>query len=34
MGWENLLGYKFSFLFTQHKVAKGQIFMTVFQKIS
>ena len=27
MGWENLLGYIFSVLFTQDKLAKGQTFM-------
>ena len=32
MDWENLLGYMFSPLFTQHKVAKGQIFTTTLQK--
>ena len=32
MGWENLLGYMFSALFTQHKVAKGQIFTTALRK--
>ena len=32
MGWENLFGYMFSFLFTQHKYAKGQMFTTSFQK--
>ena len=32
MGWENLSDYMFSSLFTQNKVAKGQVFMTVLQK--
>ena len=32
MGWGNLLGYIFSFIFTQHKAAKGQIFTTALQK--
>ena len=32
MGWEHLLGYMFSSLFTQHKVGKGKIFMTALQK--
>ena len=32
MGWENLLGYMFSSLFTQHKVAKGKLFMTALPK--
>ena len=32
MGWENLLGYMLSSLFTQHKVAKGYIFTTALQK--
>ena len=32
MGWENLLGYMFSYLFTQYKVVKGKIFMIAFQK--
>ena len=29
---ENLLGYIFSALFNQHKVAKGQIFTTALQE--
>ena len=32
MGWENFLGYMFSSLFTQNKVAKGQLFPTTLQK--
>ena len=32
MGWANLLGYIFSFFFTQHKVAKGEISTKAFQK--
>ena len=32
MGWEHLLGYMFSSLFTQHKVGKAKIFMTALQK--
>ena len=33
MGWEDLLGYMFSSLFTQNKVAKGQLFTTVIEKV-
>ena len=32
MGWENLLGYMFSSLFLQLKVAKGKTFTTALQK--
>ena len=32
MGWENLLGYMSSALFTKHKVAKRQIFTAALQK--
>ena len=32
MGWENLLGYMFSSLFLQLKVAKGETFTTALQK--
>ena len=32
MSWGYLLGYMFSALFTQHKVAKWQIYMTALQK--
>ena len=32
MGWENLLGYMFSSLFTQNKFAKRYFFMTEFGK--
>ena len=32
MGWENLVGYVFSSLFAQHKVANGYIFTTALAK--
>ena len=32
MRWEKLLGYMFSLLFTQHKVAKEYIFTTAIQE--
>ena len=32
MRWENLLGCKFSFLFTQHKFAKGKMFTKALPK--
>ena len=32
MSWEKLLGYMFSPLFTQHKVAKENIFTTAIQE--
>ena len=32
MGWENLLGYMFLFLFTQPETAKGEVFTAPLQK--
>ena len=32
MGWENLLGFMFSCLFTHYKVVKREIFTTVLEK--
>ena len=32
MGWENFLGYMFSFLCTRHKFAKGKMFTTALPK--
>ena len=32
MNWENLLGYIFSYLYTQYKVAKRLIFTVALQK--
>ena len=32
MGWENLLGYMFPSLFTQHKATKGKKFTAALPK--
>ena len=32
MGWENLLGYMFLFLFTQPETAKGEVFTAPLKK--